>query len=657
MIALIGSLSVLLGLASAVWLAITGFRTGLDPRRLSQARKNLFAPTAGILIGGVGAMAALEAALLANDFSLKYLAENHSRATPFPFNVATAWAALEGSIVLWGLVLAGYTWFVYRRVGRDDPMGTVALGVMGIVAAFFFGMMATVANPFQTVSPVPTDGPGPNPLLQNHLMMAIHPPLLYLGFVGFTVPFAFGIAALLLGETGASWLERTRRSSLLAWSFLTAGIVVGGWWSYEVLGWGGFWAWDPVENASFMPWLLGTAFIHSSVVQRRRGMLQAWNFSLVIATFAFTILGTFITRSGIIGSVHSFTQSAVGPVLLSFLTVVLVGSFGLLAARLTRISTPPRLDALTSREGVFLANNLLLTTLVFVVLVGTMYPVVLEALTGDRVSVGRPFFDRFAVPLSYALLVAMAIGPLTPWRVARPSVMWRRVRLPLRFAAFAGLIPVVAGVRVPHVVLVAMIAGFVIGATIVQLWQETRARLPGVDGATGKAVLGVLRSDPGFWGGQMSHVGVVLVATAIALYGNLSVGGELTMTPGQTVEFGGYRLTYLGSFTRPEPNRTVIGARIEVNRDGKPLEVLEPRVNRYPTFQQPIGTPAVRTGLTHDLYLSLRSMSENQIILEADVFPYMWWLWLGGFITAVGATWGLVSRRKRERSSIYVTAV
>ena len=637
MIALIGKAGVLVALVSAGWLTVAGL-SGLR-RPGSAARWRPGWAVVGLVAGAVVAMIELQLGLLLNDFSIEYIARNHSRSTPFPFNVATAWAALEGSIVLWGLVLAGFVWSVFRTVRDGDRLGWGAIGVMGVVAVFFFGMMATVADPFTTISPVPLDGPGPNPLLQNHLMMAIHPPLLYLGFVGFTVPFAFAISALLAGEGGVAWLERTRRWSLLAWSFLTAGILIGGWWSYEVLGWGGFWAWDPVENASFLPWLVATAFVHSAVVQIRRGMLQAWNFALVIGTFALTIFGTFLTRSGIIGSVHSFTQSEVGPALLGFLAVIAIGSLVILALRVHLMAQPPRLESLASREGVFLANNLLLTVFAFMVLVGTVYPLLLEAATGEQVSVGRPFFDRFAVPLSYALLLAMGVGPAFPYRVARWRVLWPRIRSPLRSALIAGGLAVAAGVRVGHVVGIVMLAVFIVGVAARQLWI-TGSKLSLREAISRRrAIVHVMRRDPGYWGGQISHAGVALVAVAIALYGNLGVGADAELGVDESMEVAGYTLTFEETFNRSEPNREVLGARIAVERDGRLLEILEPSVNRYPNLTQAVGTPAVRTGLSGDLYLSLRSIDPDRIVLEAQVFPYMYLLWAGGLVAAVGGLW------------------
>ncbi|HEY5578296.1 MAG TPA: cytochrome c biogenesis protein CcsA, partial [Acidimicrobiia bacterium] len=357
MSAWLGTIGVWVALGAGIALVIQGSRAFKGSGKPGDLRW----PVVLLAAGAVLAMAALELALLRDDFSIVYVANHHRTTTSLVFAVATAWAALEGSIVLWGLILAGYTYLVFRSVRdrREDRLGVGALAVMGIVAVFFFGLMATVANPFEvcieaagascsdsspapwTAAEVPPEGRGPNPLLQNHILMAFHPPVLYLGYVGMTVPFAFAISALFLAHPGAEWVARTRRWTLLAWSFLTAGILLGGWWSYAVLGWGGYWAWDPVENASLLPWLVATAFLHSSIVQARRGMLQAWNVILVIATFSLTILGTFLTRSGTIASVHSFTQSAIGPALLGFLMLVVLGSLGLFAARAHMVASPP----------------------------------------------------------------------------------------------------------------------------------------------------------------------------------------------------------------------------------------------------------------------------------------------------------------------------
>ena len=649
MTAAVGFGAIVVALASAAALVVQGARAqwadGVDGTATRL-------PVLGLVGGAVLAMVALEVALLTDDFSIEYVARNSSIGTPTIFKVASAWAALEGSIVLWGLVLAGFTFFVWRSVTPDDRLGAGALAVMGVVAVFFFGLMATVANPFTTVAAAPADGFGANPLLQNHILMAVHPPMLYLGFVGLTTPFAFGVSAMAIAEEGPAWLERTRRWTVVAWAFLTAGIVLGGLWSYEVLGWGGYWAWDPVENASLVPWLLATAFIHSAVVQRRRGMLQAWNLALVIAAFASTILGTFLTRSGVIASVHSFTQSEVGPALLGFFGVVVVASFALFALRAHLVASSPRLESLSSREGAFLANNLLLTLFAFVVLVGTLYPILVEAFSGDEVSVGRPFFDRAATPLGFALLLAMGVGPVAPYRVARASVLWERLRTPVRLALVTGAAVVLSGVRRPSVIVAVVLAAFVIAGIGRHLVVQAGRAAAGSERSGPSAAWRLVRRDPGYWGGQLSHVGVAVLVVGITVSGAFGVEREIPLEPGGSATFEGYTLTYLGPFQQEEPNRTVIGAGIEVARDGRVLEVLEPRLNQYPNQVQAVPTPAVRTGLTEDLYLSLARIDQSGVVIDAFHYPLILLVWIGGFLAAAGAAWSVLVRRPgRDRTA------
>jgi cytochrome c-type biogenesis protein CcmF len=643
--AAIGYAGVLVALGSAAALAVQGIRAasgaaGRDPLRL---------PVYGIVAGAAVAMGALEFALLTHDFSIAYVVENHTRATPFLFTVASAWAALEGSIVLWGLVLAGFTLWVFHRTGREDRLAAGALAVMGLVAVFFFGLMATAANPFTTVAVVPADGLGPNPLLQNNLLMAVHPPLLYLGFIGFTVPYAFAMSALGLGVRGTAWLERTHRWSLVAWVFLTAGIAMGALWSYAVLGWGGYWAWDPVENASFLPWLVGTAFIHSAVVQRRRGMLQAWNVALVIGTFALTILGTFLTRSGVINSVHSFTQSAVGPALLAFLGVVIVASFALFAVRAHLVASPPRLESFLSREGFFLVNNLLLTIFAFAVLMGTIYPLLVEAFTGDQLSVGRPFFDRIAIPLGFALLLAMGIGPVTPWRAPRPETVWARIRTPLRAGLVAGAAAVLAGIRELNAVVMIVLAVFVAGTIGRHLWTTARARRE-AGGSTGRAAWQAMRRDPGFWGGQIAHIGLVVAAVGITMSGIYASRATIGLEPGESAPFDGYTLTYEAPFSRDEDHRSIVGASIALDRGDDRLAVLRPTLNQFENFAQPVPSPAIRVGLAEDVYVSLVRIDTTAITVDVFRHPLIWMLWAGGAIVVAGALWSL-AMRKPERAA------
>lgn len=663
MLSLLGSAGMLVALLGAGLLVARGVTTSRRERAT-----NLEGAARLLLTGAVVAMAALMLALIADDFSIVYTANHHSSLTPFPYDIATAWAALEGSIVLWGLVLAGFTWYVYRRYRRSpDRLGAAALAVMGGVSIFFFGLMVTVANPFEVcvqaveagcgrstpwpfaAVDAPANGPGPNPLLQNHFMMTIHPPVLYLGYVGMTVPFAYAIGALALGVPGPEWLRRSHRSTLLAWSFLTAGILLGGWWAYEVLSWGGYWAWDPVENASLMPWLVATAFLHSGIVQQRRGMLQAWNFILVISTFALTILGTFLTRSGTINSVHSFTQSAIGPALLGFLVLVLVGSFVLFSTRSDLVASSPRLDSFASREGTFLANNLLLSVYAFIVLIGTTYPLILEAFTGTQVGVGEPFFNRLAVPLSFLLLLVMGFGPITPWRTTEPGLIWRRTRNPAVLALASGVLTALLVTRIGWVVLAVTLGVFVV-ATMTGLLSEQVGRRTAKTGQnTWEATKTVVGGDGAFWGGQLSHVGVVLIAIGIAFAANLGSHAEIRLAPGETATFEGYTISYESPFQRSTPSQTTVGSRFTVTREGRFVAVVEPAWN---FFGGPpgVGTPDVLHRPGGDLYFTLIDLPADTgaVTVTFDTSPLIWVLWLGGLVTAGGGFLAMAARR-RER--------
>jgi cytochrome c-type biogenesis protein CcmF len=403
-----------------------------------------------------------------------------------------------------------------------------------VVAAFFFGLMLGPASPFRTLSPVPLDGPGPNPLLQNHPLVAFHPPMLYLGYVGFTIPFAFAVAALITGRVGEGWLVETRRWTLFAWGFLTVGIVLGAWWSYEVLGWGGFWAWDPVENASFLPWLTATAFIHSVMVQERRAMLRVWNLSLLMATFSLTILGTFLTRSGVLDSVHAFTESGIGPAILGFFGLVLLVGIGLIGWRGDLLRSPGAIESPVSREGAFLANNVLFGGFAFVVLLGTVFPLLAEAINGQRLSVGRPYFDRMTMPIGLTLLFIMAVAPALPWRRASGELLRERLQWP----AWAGTLTVVGcvafGLRGLAPLLAFGLAAFAGSAAVRQL--ALSARRQGWRGLLGRAS-----------GGMVVHVGVVVIAVAFAAAQSYGHRAEIRIAEGQTVRSGGHTVTYLGS--------------------------------------------------------------------------------------------------------------
>ena len=401
-----------------------------------------------MLVGALLASGAMEHTLVTHDFTLVFVAENNSTVTPLLYSVTGMWSALAGSILLWGLTLSVVsTAFVWRyRRHAADPVIRWATLVLYVVSAFFFGLMIGPANPFVTAAGV-TQGLGPNSLLQDNPLVAIHPPLLYVGFVLFTVPFAFAIGMLATGRVGDRWQIECRRWTLLAFTFLSVGIVLGAWWSYQVLGWGGFWGWDPVENAALLPWLCGTAYLHSVLVQERRGLMRVWNLSLSIATFALTILGTFLTRSGVINSVHAFSESSLGPLLIGFFFAVVIVGFGLIAWRGDRLRSPGGIDAPLGREGAFLLNNVLFVGFAFVVLLGTLYPLLYEAVTQQQVTVGAPFFNTVGIPAGLTLLFLMAVAPVLSWRKMSGTVLWQRLVIPVWIGVGTVVLCVAFGLR------------------------------------------------------------------------------------------------------------------------------------------------------------------------------------------------------------------
>jgi cytochrome c-type biogenesis protein CcmF len=590
-----------------------------------------------VLAGALLAVLAMERALITRDFTVEYVANNGSSRTPPLYNVATLWAALEGSILLWGLVLAGYTSLVVAKFRKrlDDPLLGWAMLTMFVVCLFFFFLLVAPANPFGQFDPPPGyDGPGPNPLLQNHPLMAVHPPMLYLGYVGFTVPFAFAIAALATGRVGEGWLVATRRWTLFAWGFLTAGIILGSWWSYEVLGWGGYWAWDPVENASLLPWLTGTAYLHSVMVQERRGMLRVWNLSLLCATFALTILGTFITRSGVLESVHAFTEGSIGSFILAFFGLIVVVTVGLIGWRGDRLRAPGQIDSPLSREGAFLANNVVFAAFAFVVLLGTVFPLLVEALNDERISVGTPYFNRMTMPIGLTLLFLMAIAPVLPWRKASGELLRHRLLWPAWAGVAAVLLSLLLGAHGFAPVLAFGLAGFAAGSAVRQLVLATRRQ--GWRGLVGRAN-----------GGMVVHLGVIVIAVAFAASQSYVRVAELTLEPGQTADVAGHDITFLGLRTEQQPNKLVTKALVEIDGTGP----WAPALNRFDFGNQVIGTPSVRTTLTHDVALTLLALPEGEsesATLRVTIQPLIVWLWIGGAIMAVGTAMAAFPGKRRD---------
>jgi cytochrome c-type biogenesis protein CcmF len=637
--------------ASACLLGIVVLGLGLQRRRddlLRHGRR--FVPV--VLAGAVVAFAAMQWALFSHDFTIKYVAENVSRATPGLYTFTALWGALQGSILLWGLILSIYltitTW--HFRARATDPIVAWATITGLFVALFFFGLMMFAANPFELVKgAAPTNGAGPNPLLQNHPLMAFHPPMLYAGYVGFTIPFCFAVAALVTGRFGEGWLADVRRTTLIAWGFLTVGIVLGAWWSYEVLGWGGYWAWDPVENASLLPWLTGTAFIHSVIVQERRGMLRVWNLSLVIATFCLTILGTFLTRSGVIDSVHSFTRSAIGPALLGFLGFVVVAGLVLIAWRGDKLRTPGRIDSPVSRESAFLVNNVLFTGFALVVLTGTVFPLLVEALQDRELTVGEPYFDRMTVPIGIALLFLMAVAPALPWRAASGELLRRRLLVPAWVGVATMVVSLALGAHGIANVLTFGLAAFALTGIARQMWVGVRARREAHAENPVLALGRTVRDNPRLYGGLVVHVGVVLIATAIAVSSGYLTRREVELRRGESATVRDYTVTYLDRAITTSAQKTTVEARVKVERNGRGLGTYAPAISTFPNANGGIGTPSVHTGLREDLYLTLVSSptTADRITLGVAVNPMVVWLWIGGGVMAFGTILALLPTRRR----------
>ena len=642
----LGSAALLLAVAFALW-GLIGGAIGAVRR---DARLTTSARLAGVatFLAMTAAVAVMEIALLTNDFSVSYVAETSRVSSPVWVKVVTLWAALEGSMLLWGWLLSGY-WALLSLVAPNGPLRPWALTVMAGVQVFFSGVPALLTPPFSAVSPVPLDGPGPNPLLQNHWMMAVHPALMYLGFVGLTVPFAYAMAALITRRPGSEWMMQTRRWTLIGWGFLTAAIVAGGWWSYEVLGWGGYWAWDPVENVSFMPWLTATAFIHSVQVQERRRMLKAWNLLLITTTFSLTLLGTFLTRSGVISSVHAFGDGPVGPAFLTFFLIVMALSLGLVARRWDQVRDRADLDHPVSREGSILAGNVLFLALTFTVLLGTLFPLIVEAVSGQKVTVGAPFFDAASLPLWMAVLALMGVGPLLPWRRAPQQSL-------LRNLAWMGAVGLIAaggafalGMRGSYPLLTTGLIGWnlasltllILGAVVPRVRVGTRS------------VAQVLRSyafeNRRRFGSMITHFGILVIAVGILGSSAYRVDEQLRIDIGGTAAWQGFDLTVVDRYMERSDQRVSVGAEVQVAREGRILATLYPRINSFSGQSMTVPTPAVLYTPLYDVYLNIAAgvtPEQEFVVLRVVRSPLITWIWLGGVIMALGTGYALSPTRR-----------
>ena len=609
-----------------------------------QRRAQLFRLSRSLLVAGFAATlvstAALEQAFVSHDFAIAYVVANNSRETPLLFDITGMWSALQGSLLLWAVLQGAFIALVIVATRHEDDRRAAALasGILGVVFSYFTAMIVFAANPFvATHGPLPADGQGPNPLLQDYPLVAVHPPLLYAGFVGMSVPFALMVAALVRGRLNPAWIARVQRWTLFAWVALTAGIVLGAWWSYQVLGWGGYWAWDPVENSALLPWLTATALLHSVLIDRRRRRMGPASFALVCASFALTILGTYFTRSGVLQSVHAFSDSSLGTALIVLFAIAVFASVGVALFRAELLLGERRVAA-SSRAAGLLLNNGLLTLMAVIILAGTVFPLLVQYLEHQSVTVGAPFFDRFVIPIGLLILALMAVGPWLRWKGTPPTFLGERLLTPAVAGVAVLAVSVLAGVRALATLGAYALATFVIVSSATLLARSVLAR-PG-----GKRAAALLSRTGA---GLVVHIGVAIVAVGMASATTFGNQGSVKLRPGESTSVFGQHLTYLGVRTVVTPARTSFEASVMVNGQGP----YYPAISQFGSYATAVGTPAVDVSLVRDVYLTINNpprAAAGVITLGVVVQPLIAWLWIGAAVMVGGGLLALAATGRRR---------
>lgn len=653
--ATLGYFSLLSAMVIAAYAAIVAVIGGLNKRAALIAS----AERAAISVAWLLAASAISLiySFIIGDYSLEYVYSYSDKTLSLVYKISGFWAGNNGSLLMWATFLGIFTAFVVRqnRHKNRDLMPWV-VAILSTSTFFFTSLMIFISNPFTKMPFVPADGKGLNPMLHNPGMY-LHPPTTYLGYVGFAVPFAFAMAALITGRLSDIWIRTTRRWALFAWFFLTVGNLVGAWWAYYTLGWGGHWGWDPVENSSFMPWLVGSAYLHSVMIQEKKGMLKVWNMALIILTFSLTILGTLITRSGIINSVHTFSQSGLGPYLFGFFLLVVAGSFGLLIYRLPKLQSENELDSIVSRESAFLFNNLILLGIAFTTLWGTVFPFISEAVRGVKVTVSAPFYDQVTVPLGLALLFLIGFCPLIAWRRASLENLQRNFVIPLISGFFGGVILAARGVRNGWVLAAGVLIVFVLTTIFMEFYRGTaaRRRMVGEDIIT--AFTNLIWKNKRRYGGYIIHIGLVLIYVA-TVGGPFKQEKEATLKPGESLTVGSYRVVYDRVMEYPQPKKLTLAATMTVYKNGRKMGVITPRKEFYEETGgggaqgQPWTRVAVLSTLKEDLYVIFSGHDDktNASGFKVIINPLMQWLWIAGFVMAFGTVivvWPDESEKKR----------
>jgi cytochrome c-type biogenesis protein CcmF len=654
---LVGELSLWVALLMAAWAATVSFAGGALARRdlVASGERAIYATLAMVVLASLG----LWTALFSHDFSIKYVASFTSANLPKAYLFTAFWAGQAGSLLFWCLILAMYSALaIYTNRTRNRALMPYVSGTLALVLIFFLATMCFGANPYERLDWIPPDGRGMNPQLQNP-GMAIHPPNLYLGYVGTTIPFAFAVAALITRRLDTEWLAAVRRWALVAWFFNTTGILLGMWWAYVELGWGGYWAWDPVENASLLPWLVNTAFLHSIMVQEKRGMLRKWNVTLVISTFLLSIFGTFITRSGIISSVHSFAQSPVGNWFAGFLVLGMVASAYLVTTRLKDMEAEAELESMVSREAAFLYNNLILVGIAFSVLWGTIFPIITEAVRGEKITVGPPFFNAVNIPLGLLLLLLTGIGPLIAWRRASVSNLQRQFAAPILAGITAPFILLILGMRDVAAVIAYSFAAFVAMTLTQEFYKGVGARRRMYSEGTLTAFNRLVARNRRRYGGYIVHMGIVVIFAAFAGLA-FKTEHDLTFKAGEAHELTDpwgqrWRFVSQGVSTYNVLNREVTAIALDVSRDGKRAGVMTSEKRQHvdsrgaPTFE-PSTEVGIKGSFRQDVYIVLAGVQGDESAeLRVTFNPLVRWVWLGGILMVIGGLIVMWPQARRRR--------
>lgn len=616
----------------AVYAHVRGLREASPSLRESAYR-------AGIAAGGLVLFAffLLIHFFVQDRFDVAYVARHSNQTLPIFFKVTAVWGGQEGSLLLWAVILSLYTMAAIWTGRRSAPeLLPYAHTVLCGVHFFFLVILNYVSRPFATLAMPPPDGQGLNPLLHNPYM-ATHPPILFIGYAGLALPYAYACAALLAGRFDTLWIQASRRFTLFAWLFLGLGITLGGRWAYMELAWGGYWGWDPVENASLMPWLMATAYLHSVMIEERRAMLKIWNMVLIMLAFLLTLFGTFIVRSGILTSVHAFAQSPFGPLFFAFVLLFAFFSFGLLAFRARALrQAEPKLESYLSREAAFLFNNLLFASACFAIFWGTVFPMISEAFTGQQITVGAPYFNAIVLPILVLLLFLMGAGPLFSWRWSTPRNLKRNFLAPAATGLATGLILGLAGVGQPAALTVFSLCGFVTGSIVQEYAQALKAK-GRLEGGALRALWGLIRRNPRRYGGYVVHFAVVLMFVAATGEAAFKVERDFAMEQGRPVRVRDYEFVLLDLQPRQTPDLVSEEARVELRRGGKKLTLLTPKRNFHVQAEQPMTKVGIYATLIEDVYLAyLGSDDAGRPLFRLTINPLMSWFWVGGGVLLLG---------------------